>query len=851
MSLTTASTGILSLVDARDDRLVGGKAAGLHHLVRLGANVPAGFVVSAPAVAQFESATIPPDLWQDILVVYRSLRAPIVIVRSSGLGEDSSEASFAGQLDSIADVRNEEELRSAVLRCGESSRSGRVLAYEASRGRRLAGLAIVVQEQVASAVSGVVFSEDPGGRRGALIEYCTGAGEELVSGRVNPGRMLVDEAGAVRHLAHVSCNWGQTPEAAAVHIASEARRIASVLGAPQDIEWTIDRAGRCWLVQTRPITVKAHEKATEPSVLWSNANVNENFPDPISPLLYSVAAAGYYHYFRNLGRAFGVSRTRLAAIDEPLHDIIGVHGGRMYYNLTSIHTVLRAVPFGEELAQSFNQFVGATELAPTRSDKGRWARVPQWLEVARIAASVASQYALVTRRVAKFERTADAFAASTHPSRLPRLGRSGLRQRLRAFMDIRCNRWKDAALADAAAMVCYAALKAFLNRSLPGKNQDALHNTLLKALPDLVSGRPAIELWKLSRIIRSNDRLATLFQAGEPEAVIETIRHGPEHAPFSDALDAYLESWGFRCSSELMLTVPSFQENPAALVPLLRAYAQSDAESPETRLLRERDDRLLETQRVLQSLSWSRACAVRELLGWTQRAIQLRERARLKQALLYSRLRRIALAIGDELVADGRLDGRDAVFMLTVDEIDRLLAGASMFPDDIRGLTQLRRRSHQAFGDLRPPDTFELPRGAYFTNGVDAASPAVADERALAGTSACGGRSTGRATVLADVSEAHRLAAGDILVTRQTDPGWGPVFPLISGLVMERGGMLSHGAIIAREFGIPSVVGVHDATRLIPPGSLICLDGDRGTVRLVSDHLVIRHRSSAIYPEAV
>src|SRR5439155_15674410 len=105
----------------------------------------------------------------------------------------------------------------------------------------------------------------------------------------------------------------------------------------------------------------------------------------------------------------------------------------------------------------------------------------------------------------------------------------------------------------------------------------------------------------------------------------------------------------------------------------------------------------------------------------------------------------------------------------------------------------------------------------------------------LTGTSACGGRTTGRATVLSDVTQAHRLRAGDILVTRQTDPGWGPIFPLISGLVMERGGMLSHGAIIAREFGIPSIVGVADATRLIPTGATVCLDGDRGSVRVISD----------------
>ncbi len=140
--------------------------------------------------------------------------------------------------------------------------------------------------------------------------------------------------------------------------------IEQAFGAPQDIEWTIDTSGRPWIVQARPITVAgftAAAAAAGPSVLWTNANVNENFPYPICPLLYSVARAGYYHYFRNLGSAFGISERRLTQMEPALRQIIGVHGARMYYNLTNIHAVLRAAPFGDLLAASFNQFTGAEE----------------------------------------------------------------------------------------------------------------------------------------------------------------------------------------------------------------------------------------------------------------------------------------------------------------------------------------------------------------------------------------------------------------------------------------------------------------------------------------------------------
>lgn len=827
-------SGCVWLADACDESLVGGKAAGLARLLQLGVRVPPGVVITTPAVARFDEDGIPADLWERVLVAWGSLETSTVIVRSSAVGEDSRHASFAGQLESIADVGDERQLRAALTRCAASRQSARVEAYEQSRGHRLAGMAIIIQHQIDARLSGVLFTDDPRGSDASVIEYCAGAGEALVSGRVNPGRVLVDRAGGVRHVT--AADDAVVSDDAARQLVAEGRRIAAALTTPQDIEWTIDAADQIWIVQTRPITARSTSQHSDGAVLWSNANVNENFPEPICPLLYSIASEGYYHYFRNLGHAFGLTRTALDAIEQPLRQIIGVQAGRMYYNLTSVHGVLRSAPFGERLARAFNQFVGANELAARTNDQtaSNWSVRDLWRS-ARIGVAVVWQYAFLSRRVAEFERTVDAFAASTHPSTLPRLGREGLLQRLRGFREIRCRRWKNASLADAAAMVCYACLDIFLRRSLPAEDQEALHNTLLKALPDLVSGRPAVELWKLSRAIRANDGLARLFASGEPDTVIATIRRDPAYAAFCRDFDAYLDTWGFRCSAELMLTVPSFQENPAALVPLLRAYAQSDAEAPADQLSRQRDQRLRETDRILRGLPISRSLVLRVLLLWTQRSIQLRERARLKQALLYSRLRRIALAIGRELVADGHLSAPEDVFMVAAGELEDLLAGSSMFPAQTRALTQLRRTAHRRFADLHPPDTLVLRYGEYFTGAAEERTTVPTGGGALTGTSACGGRSTGRATVLADVSEAHRLVAGDILVTRQTDPGWGPVFPLISGLVMERGGMLSHGAIIAREFGIPSIVGVNQATRLIPSGALVCLDGDRGTVRLVQE----------------
>jgi phosphohistidine swiveling domain-containing protein len=949
-------TLVISLSEALSSRDCGAKASNLARLIQMGQPVPDGFVVTDAALECFlaqhrlpariasittgldvrapieigaaaesiggwiRDASVPPALTADLdLALAPHLTYPL-IVRSSAVGEDSQEASFAGQLDSIGGVSGASQLRRALTHVWASRWSARALTYELARGSVLAGMGVVVQRQIPSAISGVLFTVAPGNAAEMLVEYCGGSGEALVAGRESPGRLTI---------ARNNLKWSRqaeperpVPDEArlldAAQIAALGRRaleIEHAFGRPQDIEWTMDGEGRLWIVQARPITVSSGPRIGQPSagVHWSNANVNENFPQPISPLLYSIARTGYYHYFRNLGRAFGFSNRRLAEMEQPLRHIIGVHGARMYYNLTSIHGVLRSAPFGELLAGWFNQFVGSEDTdapaiverrgtvqldrgaSPRRTPHRRRSRGPQGpaplrrgapvarlaryaarskrgrssrgephnglkpdtavislfseaIELAVIVARTAWQFLFVTRRVERFERTVREYAARTHPDLLRDRPRRDLLDDLRGFIDIRNNRWKDASLADAASMVCYGALERWLGSAFPAADQAALHNSLLRALPNLPSSMPALELWKLSRLVCADTALRTLIESKPADVALDAIRHDDRFSAFRLELDRFLEDWGFRCSGELMLTVPSFQEDQAPLIDIIKAYAGMERQSPADHLRAQRAERLRDTDRVAAALRRRRLLpgvpllhqwhVVSVLLRWTQHAIVLRERARLKQALLYGRLRRVALHLGDRLVSDRRLETRNDIFFLTADEIDDLVSGCAMFPSNVQALVALRRKAHDAMGAVAWPDSMTLAEGEYCTgrqavhSNAEATAPTARAATALTGLGVCGGTTTARAAVLNDVTQMHLLQPGDVLITRQTDPGWGAVFPLISGLVMERGGMLSHGAIIAREFGIPSVVGIAQATTLVPHGASIHVDGDRGLVRI-------------------
>ena len=882
--LTRASGSrlIVPLERALDPREAGGKAWNLSKLIRLGFPVPSGLVLTCEAFERFlavdrlgagiealhgrldpahptgrrdvsrairarvDGGTLPADVLEALDAAGRELSAQAgLAVRSSAVGEDGAAASFAGQFDSVLHVDSVEALRRAVRVCWASYWSERSLGYRAARNARLGGMAVVLQRQVSARVSGVLFTRAPAGTPGAagedlLIECCPGLADRLVSGQTDPERLVVPRAGATA--------TGPVPSAGGLLSAADVRALTDValrlereLGAPQDVEWSIEDDGRLWVLQTRPITApREAQPAPSGSVLWSNANVNENFPEPISPLLYSFAAPGYYHYFRNLGLAFGISRHRLAAMEPALRTIIGVHGGRMYYNLTSIHAVLRMAPCGDRLTQAFNRFVGTNDVAAPPSGAAQWGdgrgRVGRSVELLRVAASTTWQYLSLRRRLEAFEARADRFASRTRPERLAERPLPGLLEDLRSFLDIRFHRWKDASLADAAAMVCYALLQRAL-RSVDTRG--GLHNRLLRALPGVPSTMPPLRLWHLSRLIRSDTRLDRLFRTAETPAILEALGDDDRFVRFRREFDRFLDDWGFRSSAELMLTAPSLQEDPAPAIELLKQYVASDGEPPTVAMARQAAERVAETSRVLKALarrSPGAALAVRTLLRWTQNSVAYRERARLKQALLYTRLRLVTLAIGRRFTDMGHLSKPDDVFMLTWQEVEELGAGRAMFPYRVPDLIALRRREHAALRAMRPSATVTVPLGEYLPLGARPGRCEPADpggepspsSSSLTGIGASGGTATGPATVLGDVRDAARLGGGDVLVTRQTDPGWAPVFGLVSGLVIERGGLLSHGAIVAREFGLPCVVGVANATERIRPGQRVTVDGDRG-----------------------
>lgn len=801
-----------------DPALFGEKAASLSRMTRGGFPVPAGFALSKGVFLKYhiekeDSASLRPLIAQGLA----TLSADKYMVRSSAIGEDGEAHSFAGQLDSFICSNSIDDILAHVQKCWNAYDRENVQCYQASSKQRLEGMGVVIQELIDPDFAGVIFTRSHVKANALLVEYVSGHGEQLVSGDVNPLRFHC-------HLHDMSCE-GDVLDALLPGL-EIAQRIEQHYSKPMDIEWAM-KDGVFWLVQARPITTKW--KA--PQVFWSNTNVNENYPDPLSPLLYSIARKSYYHYFKNLARLFQLPDTEISRLESAFSNVIGAWGGKMYYNMSSIHAILSASPFSKLLMKSFDNFVGYNDGEKSaNSTKVPWAR----LNFVRVFLGLDRR---LMANVVHFEERSDAYSHQVKNA----VVLEHFRANFHTFMEIRLHSWYRASIADFFAMVYHGLLGKFCEKYY-GEEATGIQNKLIQAIPNLISSKPVLQMHSLLIELRKKEKVYAAFKSMDEHEFYTFISEDSASQHIKDAIEVYLDNWGFRCSGELMLTVENYRENPAKFIALLRQYDGLNGEDP-ARLIEKKYEEAKQTKHAFRRKIWRtntwnipKTLVDLWLLGLlvrkASRGISARERVRLKQASLYFEFKKSIKAIEQHWISKGVLDEKGDIYFLTSEEIAELLDDSTLIKQSLKSILLQRKKDMVHDVSLLYPDEFStelgsqpLPEELHLKE-----QPIDINAKVLHGMCACGGTLEGTVKVLDSVMEAGKLNPGDILVTRQTDPGWVVVFPLIRGLIVERGGMLSHGAIVSREFGIPAVVGVPKVTEILKDGDRITLYADRGEI---------------------
>ena len=839
-------------------------------------DVPATAEAAAHRLSErFEQGTIPAEVEEAIRDAYQQLASPIVAVRSSATAEDLPGASFAGQHETFLGLSNSEEVFSALKRCWASLWSVRALIYRQRQGIAHASvrMAVIVQRMVQASASGVLFTCNPvtGARDELVLNASWGLGEAIVSGQVSPDTVLLEkQSGQVLSLdvaekvlmtapttggvatQAVPANVQTLPVLSASQIAELFRLGLAVeehFSGPQDIEWAL-AGDHLFLLQARPMTTRVKkqtvmirqedlpvpgddtwEQREKPAAhdydLWTRTNIGENFLDPITPL-----SATLWPTFFVLGRLPSQEERAPGAPSLPL---LGERFyGRMYVNEGAV--IHGALEVG--LPTSFIDMTWGSSGRGTRSSDDT---IHLWRMVSRIPSMVGE-----ARKAAKDQAVRQPQVPQPPKQNQPRRSTEQLYAQIdvwvEEFQRIDLRQLDDRALWEyvplwiergkALRSIMVAAALAgitfyFLERKVNRWTGQAGQATMLvQALTGVYTAEVGPVLWKMAQTLRAAG-LADIVQEYAAEKALEELRERREAQPFLAEFETFLTRHGYRCPNDAELHNPRWAEQPTQVIEMLKNYLRLDT-SPNPLAIEQR--RKLEREETTTRLKAQINPLRRPLFNWllkqAQNKTRVRDNNRSYVAKFLFPMRLLLVEFGRRWAERGWLADPDDIFFLTLYEIGDLVYTEKLLVQNgnVSTITAARRTAFAYWQTIDAP-------AALGPGGVPLPDPQPTSEY-LQGLPASAGRIRGTARLIESIDEAVTLVPGEILVTRATDPGWTPVFPLVSGLVLETGGLLSHGAIIAREYGVPAIINVPGALRSIKDGQIIEVDGTNGRVYL-------------------
>jgi pyruvate,water dikinase len=771
-------------------------------------------------------------------------------VRSSASDEDGGAHSFAGQLASYLNVAPE-DVAARVADVWRSGFSARILAYRRSHG--LAAVppapAVLIQRMVAADISGVAFSADPAtGRRGvAVVSAIAGLGEALVSGASEGETATVDRLGAIERI-------GQTEQQPVLDdeqlraVAALARRCEQHFGVPQDVEWAIT-GGDLFLLQSRPITTLATVRDPDGAyALWDNSNIAESYGGVTTPLTFSFARHAYEEVYRELCRLLGVSEAEIAAHADTFRRMIGLVRGRIYYSLFSWYDLLALAPGFSSNRRFMEQMMGVKEelppaLAARLSASGGHMKLADMLKLVRAVASLARHERRLPRDIECFYARLD---AALEPGAIP-LETMRPDELVAHYRDLEGKllaHWDAPLVNDLFAMLFYGLLRR-LCIAWCGDKAGTLQNDLVSGQGGIISAEPARRVRALATLAAQSLELTDMLRTGAPDAIQREIAR---HTAFAEEYQAYLAKFADRCLEELKLESPTLRDDPTPLLRAIGHLAQrftsenSVSLDAPTKAALDKSKRALAERTVRRRLAWHplRRAAFTFVLARARARVRDRENLRFERTRVFGRVRRIFVELGRRFYALGLLENPRDIFYLEVEEALGLMTGTAT-TTDLKGLVSVRQAEYARWRATEPPpDRFET-RGLVAVGPLAARLIPTSNEHRLsnatdqrAGIGCCPGVVRGRARVVTD-PKAAEVRAGEILVAERTDPGWILLFAGAAGVVVERGSVLSHSAIVARELGIPAVVSVAGLTSWLSTGDLIEVNGTSGVVTRIAE----------------
>ena len=786
-------------------------------------------------------------------------------VRSSSIEEDSSNFSFAGQFETYLYIKKENIIEK-VKEVWISSFSSHVMKYrkEGKINNEINVPAVIIQEMVNSEKAGVGFSVNPvnGNYDEIVISGTYGLGTSIVDGdengdlfiynkktkeikkeiRTKKIRQVLDFENKKIKTEEINIEDEVLNDSEVQELGENIINIEKYYGKPQDMEWAFEK-GKLYILQSRPITtLKTANEKTANVIIWDNSNIVESYPEITLPLTFSFIRKAYSDVYKRFSEITGVPPKVVESYQVVYDNMLGLLKGRVYYNLINWYKLLMLFPNSRNNSKFMEQMMGVKKelseedinenLLEAEGKMSSWEKFRNRIEKLKAGTILFLNMFLIENKAKKFYKLIDENLNGKN-SRLEEKSVKDLKKYYKFLENKFLKNWEIPIINDFLVMVWFGLSKKAAEKYIK-ENFEEVHNILIaQEGSDMISVEPSKYIMKMSNIIKKDKDLQNeikgIIEKTATDINIENLTGNKE---FNSLLEEYMQKFGDRTVHELKLEALTLREDPLFLIRMVYSISMTkEVTEHSKRNISEEQNKIYENLKI----SPLKKFILKKTVSYAKKFIRLRENLRYERTKVFSMVRKIMKKMGTYLKEENIIVHERDVFYLTIDEIFGLIDGA-LIDTDLKKLIDLRKEKYKEYEEGAVlPDRF-LTRGFLGENFhyEDLIGNEQGDKNILKGTGCSKGVVKGKVKIVLNPMNTE-VEDGDIVVTKSTDPSWVMVFPLLKGLIVEKGSLLSHSAIISREMNIPAIVGVQGATTALKTGDFVQFDGSTGIIKKLDE----------------
>ncbi len=838
--------------DSNNYELMGGKATALSKIGMIIDNIPEWFFVSFEGFDMVNKKILneAKNEIEEKLKEYED--ETYFAVRSSAGNEDSKENSFAGQFDTFLYVKKEDVIK-RVEDVYMSAFSSRIEAYRKENNiKDIMVPSVIVQKMICSEKAGVAFGANPitSNVKEVVVSAVYGLGSGLVDGIATADTYTIVNENIEKNIArkdvcHLLEN-GQVVEKEVEELKKDNQilsdneilevkelvlKATEFFGRFQDIEWAYEN-NKLYLLQSRPITTLNNQKNESSKLnIFDNSNIVESYGGITTPLTFSFIRNVYENVYIELCKVFSIKQEKIEMNSQMFKNLLALIDGRVYYNLYGWYGILSMFPGLGKNKKFMEQMMGVKESIPDNLLPIPKPTFEDKVGLIRTGMGLVSGFFKLRKMTDKFyDRLNDAL----EDRNIDNMNLYELHDYYYELERKLLHKWDAPLVNDFLVMIFYGQLKNQCAKIFKDNN-NLVHNDLLCDEGGIISSEPARRIKEMANIIKDNDEAIELLQNEDTLYVKKKLVNYPE---LNEKINEYLEKFSDRCLEELKLETETLKDNPSGLYNSIATYAkrmkERNVEPVDAKKIREDAEKKVKKAFGINLVGRAKFNYILKQARYT---VKNRENLRFERTRLFGRVREIFLKIGMILTSMNVIEDKRDIFYLEVDEVLYYIDGKST-TNNLKELIEIRKNQYEKYKNTNPDERFYSYGAVNIGNDFkrekkeDISESQVVGSIELKGIGASPGKVVGTARVVRNPKNA-KLEQGEILVAEFTDPGWIMLFPSAKGILVERGSLLSHSAIVSRELGIPAVVGITGLIDSIKTGDKVELDGTTGIVKKI------------------